>query len=191
MVMNGIKSAVDDNEVFGVVDAAVNTITGELFGYIGLSRRGGVGSQYHEAWHYVNLLIHDEQTRIAIYKAYLNSHPWLKHKKLKYGEVEERLAEDFRKWVELEEDKSIKGSILRMFNNVMDTIFIFKNKRAYKEVFKQIRNGAYKGTPLSKQAIKEFHDAYHKKGGIYQIGYYVPSLTQEEDETFDYIVDHQ
>lgn len=191
MVMNGIKSAVDDNEVFGVVDAAVNTITGELFGYIGLSRRGGIGSQYHEAWHYVNLLIHDEQTRIAIYKAYLNSHPWLKYKKPKYGEVEELLAEDFRKWIELEEDRSIKGSILRMFNNVLDTIFIFKNKRAYKEVFKQIRNGAYKGTPLSKQAVKEFHDAYHRNGGVYQIGYYVPSLTEQEDETFDYIVDHQ
>jgi len=167
MVMNGIKSAVDDVEVFGVVDAAVNTITGELFGYIGLSKRGGHGSQYHEAWHYVNLLIHDEQTRIAIYKAYLNSHPWLKHKNPKYGEVEELLAEDFRKWIELEEDKSIKGSILRMFNNVMDTIFIFRNKHLYKNVFKQIRNGAYKGTPISKESIKEFHNAYHKKGGVF------------------------
>lgn len=191
IVMNGIKSAVDDVEVFGVVDSAVNTITNELFGYISLSRRGGSSVHYHEAWHYVNLLLHDEQSRVQIYKAYLKAHPFLRWKHPKYGEVEERLAEDFRKWMALEEDTSKWGAIKRMFNNVLDTILIFRNKDAYVDVFKAIKNGDYKGKPLNRQAVKEFHDTYHKKGGAYEIGYSVPSLTKEEDKNLTYIYNHQ
>jgi len=136
IVMDAMKAAADNSEVFGVVDTAVDSLTNEIFSYIGLSRRGGNDVHYHEAWHYVNLLLHDDATKRLIYKAYLKSHPLFRLRHPQYKEVEERLAEDFRKWMNRQEDTTIKGSILRMFENVLDTMFIFKYKSIYKDIFK-------------------------------------------------------
>lgn len=89
----------------------VNSLTGELIGKIGLSRQGGASVHYHEAWHYVNLLMLSRREREQLYKAYKDSHPFFKKKNPTNEEVEERMAEDFRKWVLLNEDTSYKGKI--------------------------------------------------------------------------------
>jgi hypothetical protein len=40
---------------------------------------------------------------------------------------------------------------------------------------------------MSKATLKEFHDAYHKEGGAKSIGYYVPTLSKDEDKGLKHI----
>lgn len=111
VVWDAAKNAHIDDETYGEVNAVVNSLTGELIGKIGLSRQGGASVHYHEAWHYVNLLMLSRREREQLYKAYKDSHPFFKKKNPTNEEVEERMAEDFRKWVLLNEDTSYKGKI--------------------------------------------------------------------------------
>jgi hypothetical protein len=43
--------------------------------------------------------LHNEEERNYIYKAYLNTHKGFAKKKPSNKDIEERMAEDFRKWV--------------------------------------------------------------------------------------------
>nr|DAS39562.1 MAG TPA: F/Y rich C-terminus [Caudoviricetes sp.] len=67
--------SIDGVEVFGVTQVVVDKIAEEMVGMFQLSREGGSGLHYHEAWHYVNLLMHDGKTREDIYRSYIKSHP--------------------------------------------------------------------------------------------------------------------
>jgi len=131
----------------GAVDVIVDTITDSLVGVIGLRKTGGNSVYYHEAWHYVNLLLHNEEEREYLYKAYLNTHKGFAKKKPDNKEVEERMAEDFRKWVLLQEDTSIVGSVRRWFADAFDFIRLFYSgyrKKEYRQVFDDIIAGKYK-----------------------------------------------
>nr|DAN22302.1 MAG TPA_asm: hypothetical protein [Bacteriophage sp.] len=91
------------------------------------SNEAGEGVEYHEAWHYVNLLLHTERTRNAIYQAYCEKHPEFKNRK--FREVEEALAEDYRKYAIMRNGKDIGNTIKRWFNNVYDFCTLnYRNK---------------------------------------------------------------
>ena len=150
MVWDTVKSAYNDKEVFGAVDTIVNTITGELLGVIGLSSRGGNSVHYHEAWHYVNLLMLSEKERQDIYESYLQTHKAFRRKKPTNREVEEQLAEEFRNFVVRQEDTSLIGKIRRVFDNILDFVFLFRNKALYKQQFRKIAAGEYKNAKVSK-----------------------------------------
>jgi len=74
VLTNAIMRGAENEAIFGATNAAVDVLTGEITGTITLSKFAGKGIHYHEAWHYVNLLMHTEQERIAIYDAYLKRH---------------------------------------------------------------------------------------------------------------------
>jgi len=99
VVWDAVKNAHIDPELQGAVDVVTNIMTGTLVGTIGLNRQGGASVHYHEAWHYVNLLMHSEQERAELYRAYLNTHKGFAKKHPSNRDIEDRMAEDFRKWV--------------------------------------------------------------------------------------------
>jgi len=143
IVTNAIMKSVADEEIFGMVDLCHDSLLGGLTGYITLSRHGGMGVTYHEAWHYVNLLLHDKDTRLAIYTDYLKHHKELKRKGVKVREVEEHLAEEFRKYVEERDDTSLRGRVKLMFHNIIDFINALLNRKQYRKFFKDIQSGKY------------------------------------------------
>jgi hypothetical protein len=152
IVWDALKNAHIDKETYGEVNTIVNSLTGELVGKIGLSRQGGASVHYHEAWHYVNLLMLSRDQREKLYQAYLDSHPFYKRKKPSNKDVEERMAEDFRKWVVLYEDSSISGKIKRFFMDLLDflRLFVFVPRKAeYRNQFKKIVNGDYRQSKVS------------------------------------------
>jgi len=125
-----------------------------LIGTIGLNRSGGSSVHYHEAWHYVNLLLHSEQERNRMYDLYVKS-----HKNLKGSEkhvVEEEMAEAFRRWMVLQQDKSLKGILKRAWNNILDFVILWNGKREYKRVFKNIATGVYKKQSPSYKNLLNF-----------------------------------
>ena len=200
VVWDAVDDTLHDPEVFGAVDVIVDSLTNSLVGSIGLRSNGGASVHYHEAWHYVNLLLHTEQEREYLYQVYLNTHKGFAKTKPTNRDIEERMAEDFRKWVLLQEDMSIIGSVKRFFTNALDFLRIFNKKQQYRDVFNAIMNGEYKERKTSQQKLAHFKKEWRE--GAPFLGYYTPGvpLTKKVQEdgsvvtdygNFEYISNHQ
>ena len=169
IITNAVMRSVKNEAVFGVVQTALDAITGRLSGFITLSTQGDEGMGYHEAWHYINLLIHDEPTRRRIYDAYKSTHKKLNKTGVKYRDVEEAMADEFARDVLLDRDHSVSGVVRRFFRNVADFVLFTGNRHAYRKVFNAIKAGKYKGAELNPQSILEFEKAY-QNGAMASIG---------------------
>lgn len=188
-VWDVVDDVLHDPDIYGAVDVIVDSITNSLVGQIGLRTTGGASVHYHEAWHYVNLLLHTEQERQYLYKVYLSTHKGFAKKHPDNREIEERMAEDFRKWVLLQEDMSIIGRVKRFFVNALDFLRIFNKKQQYRDVFDAIINGEYKKRTTSQQKLAHFKKEWRE--GAPFLGYYTPGTTQKQREEFQYISNHQ
>jgi hypothetical protein len=61
-----LKSLVNDevyNDVYGMMEVIYDNLTERNEAKFTFRRSGAKDLEFHEAWHYVNLLIHDEKTR--------------------------------------------------------------------------------------------------------------------------------
>lgn len=183
IVTDAILMSMQDQEIFGLTDVCVDALAGGLTGYIMLSERGGVGVAYHEAWHYVNLLMHDSSIRNAIYKDYLKSHKGLNKKGVKIKDIEEALAEEFRMWMETNMDHSIKGRIKLAFQNIkyfLNTVILHRNK--YRSVFRSIQKGKYRNLKINRQSVEDFKSQYPK--GAF-LNYRLPGMSSKDTEQID------
>ena len=169
VVTNAIMRSVKNEAVYGVVQTALDVITGRLGGFITISAQGDAGMGYHEAWHYINLLIHDSATRRRIYDAYKATHKNLNKPGVKYRDVEEAMADEFARDVLLDQDHSVSGIIRRFFRNVADFILFTGNRHAYRKVFNAVKAGKYKGAELNPQSVMEFEKAY-QQGAFSSVG---------------------
>lgn len=191
ITLNAVMRSFTNKRVFGVTNAMTDLITGELTGIITLSSsEGGKGVHYHEAWHYVNLLMHSTQERRAIYDSYVAQHP--EYKNLTFREIEEKLAEEFREYVESMDEETEKrnenkktwtGRIRNWFNGLIDFLRVTRNKSEYYKAFQRIQNGGYAKGMLDKHSIRQFKHAYKK--GAFKIDYYVPGVTEEMKDDLD------
>lgn len=181
IVSNAIFKSCTDADVFGFVTTVLDALTQEITGRIILSNEegGGAGLHYHEAWHYVNLLMHNSDERMFLYKEYAKTH------KL-YGktaaEIEEEMAEDFRKWMEMQEDKTVFGNVKKFFNNVLDLLIASRRKSIYRQVYRDIRDGKYKGQRLDEESLKIFHEKYIE--GAFSQKFYRPGLNNVQINRF-------
>jgi hypothetical protein len=98
IVTNGVMRSFENDPVYGLTIASLDTIYNEIVGNIMLSSQSGAGVEYHEAWHYVNLLLHNKLERNAIYKDFARAKGFDANTTLK-GDIEEEMAEDFRRWM--------------------------------------------------------------------------------------------
>ena len=130
IVENAIfKSASSGEEVYGLVNLSLNALN-DLSADIRLSSKAGKGVHYHEAWHYVNLLMHDANERAILYKEYEDLHPELKGKM--YKDIEEAMAEDFRAYMEMRTSYAPSSIINRLWDDIKTLIGVANNKSAYR-----------------------------------------------------------
>jgi hypothetical protein len=148
LLTKAVMRSTTNESVFGLTNVALDRIIGEIFGYFKFSERANAGIEYHEAWHYVNLLLHDENTRRRIYESYIKTHKDL-NENLTIGEVEEIMADEFKKFMEGYLDNSLSGKVKRLYNNVLDFLIISRRKKAYKRVFRDIAKGKYASVKLN------------------------------------------
>jgi len=73
-VTNAIFATGSNEKAYGIMRMVVNAITQEIMPQIGLSLQSGEGVEYHEAFHYVSLLLLNEAQRRAVYQEYVNTH---------------------------------------------------------------------------------------------------------------------
>ena len=189
IVRNGVMRSTDNEQIFGVTQVSLDKIAGELTGMIMLSNNGGEGVTYHEAWHYVNLLLNDKHTRQKIWDSYAKEHKEFQKKGTTNLQIEEALADEFVKYITDQQDKSLSGIVKRLFNNVLDFVVASRRKSAYRSLFKSIKNGDFKNSEhLDSESAKEFANRY--KNGVKSIDYSVSGYTKEELDKLNYIDNH-
>lgn len=181
IVLNGVLRSLHGKEVYGVMRQSVDSVNEAVFLF---SNEAGEGVEYHEAWHYVNLLLHTERTRNAIYQAYCEKHPEFKNRK--FREVEEALAEDYRKYAIMRNGKDIGNTIKRWFNNVYDFCTLnYRNKQLIRSIFNNINTGKYKNELIDKKSLDEFKARYN--GAVNQSRYHIPTVDQKSIDNMQYI----
>lgn len=181
IVLNGVLRSLHGEEVYGVMRQSVDSVNEAVFLF---SNEAGEGVEYHEAWHYVNLLLHTERTRNAIYQAYCEKHPEFKNRK--FREVEEALAEDYRKYAIMRNSKDIGNTIKRWFNNVYDFCTLnYRNKQLIRSIFNNINTGKYKNELIDKKSLDEFKARYN--GAVNQSRYRIPTVDEKSIDNMHYI----
>lgn len=176
LVTGALLRSITDQAVYGAVRLAVSAINDEVFGYIEMSKQGNKGLEYHEAWHYVNLLLHNRAARIKIYEEYRSKHPELKGAQFK--DIEEALAEDFKSYMLGYEDRSRSARIKRFFKYAKNVILSFIGKQdVIYEAYRRIKKGKYRGTKLDTASVEEFRRNY--PDGVY---FEIPGLTEGQSD---------
>lgn len=189
IVTDAVMKSATNEDVFGLTNVCLDKIAQEMTGYMVLSKQAGQGVTYHEAWHYVNLLMHDSKERQRIYEDYVKSHKNRYKKGDKVLQVEEDLAEEFRAYVEARNDKSIKGRVKKLFNDILDFVSISRRRSVYRNVFKAIQSGKYKGKKLDQASIKQFQEKYNN--GIAMLNYALPGKSFTETQSLKSIDRYQ
>lgn len=185
IVVNAIHRAASDKIAYGLTDISANAITGEIQGTIFLSKQSGLGNEYHEAFHYVNLLLHNRFTRQKIYDAWRKSHKDQAH--LNDSSIEEELAEDFKAYM-LKYDRNERSpKLIRFFRNILTFVQTFlTHKREIRKLYNDIRNGKYKGAKIDPLSANEFKNKY-PEGKAFEI----PGVSQKQIGKFKSIQDYQ
>lgn len=167
MVFNGVMRAASNGpRVYGVTRLATNGI-----GNIILGQGAGKGIQYHEAWHYINLLVHSPRERQIVYDDYVRHHP--EYKNASINEVEEAMAEDFRSWAIVQNAKwyNLGYQTIKLFRAIKDFVKSMFNisDSLYTTVYKGINKGRYSQYELNSVSMEEFHKAFTDNGTFFSI----------------------
>lgn len=185
LIVNAIHRAASDKIAYGLTDISANAITGEIQGTIFLSKQSGLGNEYHEAFHYVNLLLHNRFTRQKIYDVWRKSHKDQAH--LDNSSIEEELAEDFKAYM-LKYDRNERSpKLIKFFRNILTFVQTFlTHKREIRKLYNDIRNGKYKGAKIDPLSANEFKNKY-PEGKPFEI----PGVSQKQIGKFKSIQDYQ
>lgn len=178
VLTKAVMRSTTNEDVFGLTNVALDRIAGEVTGYMKFSEHADAGIEYHEAWHYVNLLMHDKETRARIYESYIKNHKNLNKPGVKIKDVEEAMADDFKIYMEGFLDKSISGKVRRLFSNVLDFLIASRRKSEYRRAFKAIANGEYSVAKLDRASVSEFQNRYRQ--GVASVSHSVPGLSKAE-----------
>lgn len=164
---------VNGEEKFGMVHRAYGQVYDAI---IGLSEQAGEGIEYHEAWHYINVLLHDAKTREAIYREYASQHNLSKDTSFKA--IEELLAEEFRAYALTENSNRLKYKIKKYFNRMLNFLHIYKSKEnLIRQIFNDINSGRYKNIRPNKDSLLYFKEEYNDT--IFS-DFFVPGINEKK-----------
>lgn len=164
-----------NQKIYGCMQVAIDSLTGNNDAVFQFDMLAGKGVHFHEGWHYVNLLLHNSKERTKLYKIYAKQHNL--PDATTYKEIEEMMAEDFRKYMEMRTTPGIVGSIRRLYDNIISYIKAFKQINEVRNVFKNIELGKYNNTGIDEESYKEFEKYYDKKVNA---SFNVPGISDRE-----------
>jgi len=174
-VTNGILRGCNNKIVYGAMNASIDAL-GKVTGNFTLSsaKGSGRGIHFHEAWHFINLLIHTEEERVALYKLYLEQHPELNKPTTSFKEIEEAMAEDFRRYAEMRTGLGLHNKIKKFFNSILQFIGIGKKKDMLRMVFDSVINGEYSKMKIDTKSYLEFVKRF--PNGVNKADWYVDGV---------------
>lgn len=182
MVTNAAMRAINTPSAYGLLQSVFDRIHDEFVARIVLSTKGGAGVEYHEAWHYVSLLLLTPAQRDQIYSNYVKRNP--EYSNSTKQEIEEQLAEEFKAYMLKEVNPTWTYRIKKFFKAIWDLVIAFAGKELslQNQVFNQIRKGNFKNAQLDQDTLEEFNKKYDVG-----IGYYAPGISNKEQENMPHI----
>jgi hypothetical protein len=187
IVVDGVLKTASNSTVYGVTMLATDAMCDELYRpLIAISKFGRRGVHFHEGFHYVNLLLHNKQQRQAVYSEFRRRNPFMS--KLSDKQIEEILAERFRKYALRETDNSISWKIKKFFSHVLDFLFQSRKKTLIRRIYTDILNKNYAGMSIDKESMKEFKNAY-EEGAFMDVG--IPGKDKSKLDNFVHIKDYK
>lgn len=182
MVTNAAMRAINTPSAYGLLQSVFDRIHDEFVARIVLSTKGGAGVEYHEAWHYVSLLLLTPTQRDQIYSDYVKRNP--EYSNSTKQEIEEQLAEEFKAYMLKEVNPTWTYRIKKFFKAMWDLVMAFAGKELslQNQVFNQIRKGNFKNAQLDQDTLEEFNKKYDVG-----IGYYAPGISNKEQENMPHI----
>ena len=181
LLVNGLMNTLSNETAYGMMRVVADAIMGRITPQILLRKDAGVGIEFHEGFHYVSLLMLSDQQRQRVYEDYRRTHKDTEN--LTDTEVEERLAEEFRKYMIDERRSGLRYGILKFFRQLKHyfNLMIGRPETVY-YLFRSIRKGEFAQGSPQQRALDEFLEKH--PDGVY---YYVPGLTDEETKKFNSI----
>lgn len=182
MVTNAAMRAINTPSAYGLLQSVFDRIHDEFVARIVLSTKGGAGVEYHEAWHYVSLLLLTPAQRDQIYSDYVKRNP--EYSNSTKQEIEEQLAEEFKAYMLKEVNPTWTYRIKKFFKAIWDLVMAFAGKELslQNQVFNQIRKGNFKNAQLDQDTLDEFNKKYDVG-----IGYYAPGISNKEQENMPHV----
>lgn len=182
MVTNAAMRAINTPSAYGLLQSVFDRIHDEFVARVVLSTKGGAGVEYHEAWHYVSLLLLTPAQRDQIYSDYVKRNP--EYSNSTKQEIEEQLAEEFKAYMLKEVNPTWTYRIKKFFKAIWDLVIAFAGKELslQNQVFNQIRKGNFKNAQLDQDTLEEFNKKYDVG-----IGYYAPGISNKEQENMPHI----
>lgn len=178
-----VIATLSDGKVYGLMRVAVNTLQGELTPQILLSKESGEGVEFHEAFHYVSMLLLTPSERRIIYQQYMDTNP--DAESLSNAQVEEALAEQFRAYMLNEKNPTIGYRVKKFFKRIKNYIrHLFGREDIIQNLFSAIRKGAFKDMKPSREALEQVYKEYPTG-----VRYYIPGVPQEQLEKMPNILD--
>ena len=166
IITNAVLKSVSNKTIYGVMTVMNDVLTDVMQGAFFLPKYGGASIHFHEAFHYVNLLLHSRRQRQQIYDEYIKRHP--EYKDFSKRRVEELLADDFAEYCKSLEDyeESLQNKnifsrwAIKLYNRFIEFIRLFGRKDQIKLLFNNIRKGTYKGVGIDDESLQDFMKAY-------------------------------
>lgn len=160
-------------QVYGALKVCMDRLSGDTAARIFLSEQSGQGVEFHEGFHYVSQLLINDKLREQVYQDYVKQYPYLKDASKQ--EVEEALAEEFRKYMLNEQRPSLMYRIKKVFNTLLKVLGFTRNGDLVRTLFNKIRKGEFSKYKPSKSTLEDFEKRF---GG--QLYYYVPGVEDKE-----------
>lgn len=183
VISNFALNSMSSEPAYGAMQLSMNRIKGILVPFITLSTQGEYGLEYHEAFHFVNLLIHDRKTRMQVYQQYVNKHK--EAQDMTFAEIEEKLADMFMDYMR-GFDQNTSTSIGRFFRNILDCFMsYFRHENSYNAIFSKIRKMGYVDSKLDLNSVKEFQARF--PNGVNANKFHVAGATQEQIDSLQSI----
>lgn len=194
LVTNAILKTVSNETVYGVMSVMNNILTDVVEGVILLPKYGGSSIHYHEAFHYVNLLLHSRRRRQQIYEEYVKRHP--EYENFSKRRIEELLADEFAEYCrqveQYEESLANKNVfsrwIIKLFNRFIEFVKQFGKRDQIKLLFDGIIKGNYKNQIIDPESLDDFKKAYN--GEAYS-KFFAEGTTEEQVDNFKTISRYQ
>lgn len=160
-------------QVYGALKVCIDRLSGDAAARIFLSEQSGQGVEFHEGFHYVSQLLINDKLREQVYQDYVKQYPYLRDASKQ--EVEEALAEEFRKYMLNEQRPSLMYRIKKVFNTLLKVLGFTRNGDLVRTLFNKIRKGEFSKYKPSKSTLEDFEKRF---GG--QLYYYVPGVEDKE-----------
>lgn len=148
-----------------------------------ISNFAPVGTEYHEAWHRVSLLLIDNKRRERIYNRMRKKNPQMTD-----SQIEEALADQFRDFM-LNEAGSYTFDTKNWFRRILDFIKLWARTGQYAlaKIYSDINRGKFYGIKPNEENVNRFRQIYGTSGPNLEVaGYELKTITQYNQ--FDNII---